>query len=134
MPSRKKAKGRARKAEKEKQAHEQARVQQHASCKHSTILENASGDDKAAVFSLFREHVDKSNNLLQLADCSDQDFMDLFDETYSKYSQFNDTRKQVFREIVVAYGTENCVMEANKKDLTKETTMGSVLTLDSSGG
>jgi hypothetical protein len=44
-------------------------------------------------------------------------------QTYNKYFEFDDTRKQVFREMILAQGTANCVDEANKKDLTKKQNM-----------
>jgi hypothetical protein len=107
MPSKKKAKGQARKAEKEKRA-EQARALQRASCKHFTMPKNATLDDFIAAYRLLHEYMNKS--------------LDDFDaeETYGKYFEFDDARKQVFRNLAVAKGTSECVLAAEQKDLTKE--------------
>jgi hypothetical protein len=49
----------------------------------------------------------------------DDDYFNLALQTHNKYYQYSDVRKQVFRELILAYGTEACVEEANEKDLTK---------------
>jgi hypothetical protein len=120
MPSRKKAKGQARKANKERQQAEQAIAQQHASCMHSTILENATRDDFIAAHSLLKEYLDRLNATLEDGrDDINEAVAELDVQTYIKYFQYSDVRKQVFREAILSGGTRECVDEANEKDFTK---------------
>jgi hypothetical protein len=117
MPSRKKEQGQARKAEKERQACEQARAQQRASCKHVTTPENATQDDIDAAYSLLEEHVDGLNATMRDGR-GDNDYFNLALQTYNKYFQYSDVRKQVFRKVILSQGTAECVKEANEIDLT----------------
>jgi hypothetical protein len=112
MSSRKKAKGQARKAEKERQAREQARAQQRASCKHFTPPENAMQDDIDDAYSLLIEYVN-GLNAIQDGDLHEP-ILKLVEETYIKYFQYSDVRKQVFQNLILAQGTANCVDEANE--------------------
>jgi hypothetical protein len=125
MPSRKKAQGQARKAKKEKQAREQAIAQQRASCKHFTMPENATQEDIDAAERLLAEYIDKLMAIAIHVNVVDDSraITKLVKDTYHKYFQFNDVRKQVFREAILAYGTESCVIEANEQDLTEEQNM-----------
>eukprot|EP00956_Cyclotella_meneghiniana_P005573 scaffold7169_cov76-Cyclotella_meneghiniana.AAC.5 len=43
--------------------------------------------------------------------------------TYDKYHQLSDARKELFRRIILAGGTQLCVDAARERDLTKPTTM-----------
>jgi hypothetical protein len=127
MPSRKKAQGQARKAEKEKQAREQARAQQRASCIHFTPPENATQDDLDAANSLLNEHIEILREYIVAVREGNKDpttkKLALAHATFIKYFLFNDVRKQVFRDFVIARGTFVCVVEAGKKDLAKEISM-----------
>jgi hypothetical protein len=118
MPSRKKAQGQARKAEKEKQQAEQARAQQRASCKHFVKPDNATQDDIDAAVSLLKEYVNGSKDITNARAITTLAF-----QTYHKYFQYSDVRKRVFRELILSLGTAQCVEEANEKDLTKKHTM-----------
>jgi hypothetical protein len=119
MPSRKKAKGQARKAEKERQQAKQARAQQRASCEHFTLRENATREDIDAAVSLFKEYIDKLNAILRSGrEVNRSEATSTLDhQTYNKYFQYNDVRKQVFRVLILAEGTTHCVKESNEKDL-----------------
>jgi hypothetical protein len=123
MPSRKKAQGQARKVEKERQAREQARARQRASCKHSTILENATQEDIDAAESLLRYHVQKWNAIRDRGVDDFEAISKLVDETHLKYFEFDDATKQVFRELILSQGTTQCVKEANETDLTEKHAM-----------
>jgi hypothetical protein len=117
MPSRKKAQGQARKAEKEKKQAAQAAAQRRASCNHFARPENATQDDLIEAQSLLSEYIVKKLNLIVF---NDFELLDaLIDETYDKYFDFDDVRKQVFREAILAEGTAQCVKESNEIDLTK---------------
>jgi hypothetical protein len=117
MPSRKKAKGQARKAEKEKKQAEQAGAQRRASCKHFIMPENATQDDVIAAHSLLREYFDKFD-AIQDEDVNDVEAKTTIAfQTYFKYLQYSDVRKQVFQELILSLGTTECVKEANEKDL-----------------
>jgi hypothetical protein len=116
MPSRKKAQGRARKAEKEKRAKEQKR----ASCNHLVRPENATRDDLGAAESLLLEYIDKLEYSLNHSEYHAKFHAHLVLETCGKYYHFNDARKEAFRNLLVAQGTAKCVTEASEKNLTKE--------------
>jgi hypothetical protein len=119
MPSRKKAQGQARKAEKERKAREQARALQRASCEHFTPPENATREDIDAAVSLFKEYIDKLNAIIRSGrEVNELGATSTLDhQTYNTYFRYNDVRKQVFRELILAEGTAHCVKESNEKDL-----------------
>ena len=98
MPSKKKAKGKARRA---KQAAE-AQV-----CRHFGPTDNNwSLDDKNAACYLYEEYISDPYNIAN--------------EIYDKYHHLNDAAKDLFRRIVFDSGTEACVMADKEVDLTKE--------------
>ena len=126
MPSRKKAQGQARKA---KRAAETQSTRGNltdaaaACCKHlGQPTTNWSQDDWDAAVNFYDEYIDKYNYALETTGSSFGSVM-VAQHTYSKYRQLNDARKNAFRRIVIAGGTEDCVRAANEKDLTKETNM-----------
>eukprot|EP00956_Cyclotella_meneghiniana_P042118 scaffold248363_cov77-Cyclotella_meneghiniana.AAC.1 len=129
MPSRKKAQGRARKA---KQA-AAARSNPFYQCHHFGQLMDWSQDDHDAVDNLWDEYEAKYFDALKE---DDNNIIALRQEnatnvTYDKYNQLSDVRKDLFRRIVLAAGTETCKVAAKEKDLTKESTIQCVESLSS---
>jgi hypothetical protein len=87
--------------------------------------ENATQEDVIAADSLMIEYIDKLNVIQDEEVNKVEAITKLVDETYIKYFQYSDVRKQVFRELILAYGTEACVEEENGNDLTTyQFTMG----------
>eukprot|EP00956_Cyclotella_meneghiniana_P028286 scaffold65279_cov48-Cyclotella_meneghiniana.AAC.2 len=129
MPSRKKKQGRARKA---KQAETRSSNPNNAAshCDHFECSRNSnwSQDDYAAAIKLSIEFSSKFNALVVGSSSSDLVRMAkdharmvyLVDEVYQKYFQLSDGGKEIFRNYILAYGTEVLVDKAKVIDLTKE--------------
>eukprot|EP00956_Cyclotella_meneghiniana_P005574 scaffold7169_cov76-Cyclotella_meneghiniana.AAC.6 len=123
MPSRKKAQGKARKAKQAAKAQSNQNSGFSNGCNHLGER-NWRDDDYDAAYSLWKEYRDK---YFELARVSDDNLMMAYrlanDVIYDKYHQLSDSRKELFRKILLATGTETCVIEAKEKDLTNVTTV-----------
>jgi len=115
MPSRKRAKGQERKAKRAEAC------SCPGACDHfDRTPGNWSPNDWDAAENLYDEFGFKANSLLADENGADR-LWELVHQTYEKYHEFNDARKDdVFRRSVLAYGTELCVAKAKETDLTKE--------------
>jgi hypothetical protein len=77
-------------------------------------------EDIIVAQSLLREYIDKFNAIQDEEVTKLGAIMTLTFQTYNKYFQLNDVTKQVFRDLVLARGTKECIIEADENDLTKE--------------
>eukprot|EP00956_Cyclotella_meneghiniana_P034157 scaffold101981_cov24-Cyclotella_meneghiniana.AAC.2 len=121
MPSRKKAQGKARKAKQTQAAEAQSNICNDFSKRCNHLGErNWRGDDYDAAYSLSKEYIDKYNELMRVDDENLYEILRLAGDTYDKYHQLSDARKELFRKILLSIGTEHCFIVAKEKDLTKD--------------
>jgi hypothetical protein len=134
MPSRKKALGKARKAEKARKAPRYG----SASCTHLNLTEDYTIEDKLACFNLASDfetkmralvsapeaHVDEyetQNMMVVMPGISElgarigSGLFDVVSRVYCAYRQYNDQRRALFREIILSKATELILSDANKK-------------------
>eukprot|EP00956_Cyclotella_meneghiniana_P004473 scaffold5523_cov24-Cyclotella_meneghiniana.AAC.1 len=126
MPSRKKAQGKARKA-KQGAAEAQSNPSSNGFSKRCDHLgeRNWRDDDFDAAYSLYEEYIHKYNEIVRVGGekLKYEVYRLANDVIYDKYYQLNDARKDLFRGVMVASGTQLCLDAAKKKDLTNETTV-----------
>eukprot|EP00956_Cyclotella_meneghiniana_P028285 scaffold65279_cov48-Cyclotella_meneghiniana.AAC.1 len=132
MPSRKKKQGRARKA---KQAEINSSNPNKSSddCTHFDCSRNSnwSRDDYDAANILLAEFELKYNALFaddrsRSEGAFGQSILALIEFVYDEYFQFSGEGKVIFKQILLAGGTNYCLSEAKEKDLTKETAIPSL--------
>ena len=111
MPSRKKLQGQSRKAKRGN-----ATTKANGACNHLHLgkVRSLSKSDADAANKLAAEY----GSMIYALDV--QDLPVLVFSIYNKYHQFNDSQKEMFRRIMLAYGTEACVRVSSQRDLTIE--------------
>ena len=119
MPSRKKAQGQARKAKRAAEAHGDGMKK----CDHLSHTGNWSQDSWDVAKNLVEEFESMYYDIMSVdeEDCDNYTcgIVNLADHTCDKYSQFNDEKKELFRKIILAEGTQACLDAANESDLAK---------------
>lgn len=131
MPSRKKAQGQARKAKRASEARSSS-TKSTARCTHVGEANCWSRDDRDAVVNLYCKYECKYNSVSVDSDNIGLEFRVFMNDIYDEYHQFSNSRKDLFRRMLLASGTDACVNEANEMDLTNDpycTTLVFVYTL-----
>eukprot|EP00956_Cyclotella_meneghiniana_P014021 scaffold20758_cov74-Cyclotella_meneghiniana.AAC.4 len=119
MPSRKKAQGKARKAKQaaESRGNPSQDNDVSGSCNHIGER-NWSESDYDAALDLYDDYIEKYKDLH-----FGYEIYILANEIYDKYFHLSDARKELFRRMILAFATENCVVAVKEKDLTVETSI-----------
>jgi hypothetical protein len=118
MPSRKKAQGRARKAEKAKQAAETKRC----TCMHSEARASWTEDEEKWAVEVSKEFVSKFTATLETKEgcVYTKELTLMASAIYTKYCQpFCERKIKILRELMVSEGTSICVIESKMNDLTE---------------
>ena len=117
MPSRKKLQGQSRKA-KRVNATTKANPAGACACNHLYNVRNWSKSDAEAANKLAAEYISKLG-----ASIRENSVSMLVCDTYNKYLQFNDSRKDLFRRIMLTSGVDACVRVSSQRDLTIESSL-----------
>eukprot|EP00956_Cyclotella_meneghiniana_P036356 scaffold124540_cov23-Cyclotella_meneghiniana.AAC.2 len=101
MPSRKKAQGKARKAEQAAKARNNLNPNSGFGC-HHIGERNWSQDDYDAAYSLWKEYTDKCNEIGRVGgENLSNDIYRLAYNTYDEYHQLSDARKELFQKLLL---------------------------------
>ena len=126
MTARKKAQGKLRK---ENQRPKYGSIH----CPHRHVSKEWLPDDLAACSLLLSSFETKFNDVLEIRRKVDVEFvpdtLGLTQNIYEQYNIFNSDQKQLFRELILAHGTEICRRKANRLDLTQQTEIPEVVHL-----
>ena len=133
MPSRKKAKGQARKAKREiENCNKQNNLPDYwDGCSHFDCKRKWPQDDFDVAHGTVLKCLDAIQALIaQFKNRYELVLYELVTEVYDRhYSKFSEERKDIFWRIILASGTAACIKAGKEKDLTKKTEILGVLPL-----